>query len=88
MAIAVKTTTAMRNRGMPHTIVGQCVSRINGARTRIVFGYESNPANPKTPDIPFPQRCPTGESGSGMNGHSYEGAVYALGLDCAVRLPS
>ncbi len=70
------------------TIVGQCVSRTNGARTEIALGEKSHAPAPAQRGSFYPHLCPTGESGSGLNGRSLQGWLGAVGLDCAVRVPN
>ena len=65
-----------------------CVSRNNGVRTTIGFGQLGSPARPLETYDGFRGSCPAGESGSGISGRSNGSGVRAVGLDCAIRLPS
>jgi hypothetical protein len=66
-----------------------CVSRVSAALTTFTIGAHYNTARPEASGNSYPQRCPTGESGSGINGRS-DGStgIMAVGFDCAVRRPT
>ena len=70
-------------------LTGLCVSRVNGALTTFTVGAGYHTARPEISGSSYPQRCPTGESGSGINGRSTGNTgILAVGFDCAVRRPS
>ncbi len=72
------------------TVIAVCVSRLNGLKTKFQFGQNGAPASPVSSDFIalVRQKCPSGESGSVINGRSNGSGVLAIGLDCAIRLSS